>query len=49
MNEPITVELLVDTNSNKKGDVRVLDPERAKAWIQAGWAKAVEKPRSRSK
>jgi len=41
--------LLVDTGSNKKGDVRVLNPERAKAWMAAGWAKLAETPKSRPK
>ena len=37
----VKVELLVDTSTRKKGDVRELNPDRAKAWIDAGWARLV--------
>ena len=43
MKKLVKVRLLVDTGRNKAGDVRELNPERAEAWIKAGWAEYVEK------
>ena len=37
------VKMVVDTNNNKIGDIRKLNPERAGAWVNAGWAEYVEK------
>ncbi|HUU99481.1 MAG TPA: hypothetical protein VMW32_00825 [Bacteroidales bacterium] len=37
------VKMIVDTDSNKIGDIRKLNPERAGAWVNAGWAEYVEK------
>lgn len=49
MKKLVTVRLLVDTGRNKTGDVRKLNSERAEAWVQAGWAEYVERPRTRMK
>jgi len=49
MKKLVTVRLLVDTGRNKAGDVRKLNSERAEAWVQAGWAEYVERPRTRTK
>jgi len=46
MKKLVKVRLLVDTGRNKAGDVRKLNSERAEAWIQAGWAEYVEKPKA---
>ena len=43
MKKLVKVRLLVDTGRNKTGDVRDLNPERAEAWVKAGWAEYVEK------
>ena len=37
MKKLVKVRLLVDTGRNKAGDVRKLNPERAEAWVKAGW------------
>jgi len=49
MKKMIKVRLLVDTGRNKAGDVRELNPERAEAWIKAGWAEYTERSRTRMK
>ena len=36
------VKMIVDTSSNKAGDIRELNAERAQAWVEAGWAEYVE-------
>lgn len=41
------VKMIVDTNKNNIGDIRKLNPERAGAWINAGWAEYVEKSKQK--
>ena len=38
MKKSVKVKMITDTSTMKKGDIRNLNPERAEAWVKAGWA-----------
>lgn len=42
MSNLVKIKMIVDTSTNRTGDIRELNSERAQAWVGAGWAVYVE-------